>query len=222
MLVRETEDGQRPVYFVSKALKGAEIRYQKVEKVALALVKGAEIRYQILVRTDQPIRQILHRHDLAGRLIKWVVELSEFGVKYESRTALKAQILDDFVAELHHPSKHNPPLSGNFMSTAPLTVKGVGQRSFLKTMTGWWSKSPSPSPSQHPITIIEGKLYRRGFSTPLLKCLKRKEAEYVLTEIHKGIVGQHLGERLYLKRHYGRDTTGPPFSKTTPWRQGPS
>lgn len=31
VLIRETEDGQYPVYFISKSLQGLEISYQKVE-----------------------------------------------------------------------------------------------------------------------------------------------------------------------------------------------
>ncbi|PNX98240.1 gag-pol polyprotein [Trifolium pratense] len=37
---------------------------------------------------------------MAGRMLKWSVELSEFDIRYESRKALKAQALADFVAEM--------------------------------------------------------------------------------------------------------------------------
>ena len=92
--------------FVSRTLHGAEIRYQKIEKLALALVTTArKLRpyfqtHQVIVRTNQPIRQVLQKPDLAGRMMNWSVELSEFGVAYEPRGAIKAQALSDFVAEL--------------------------------------------------------------------------------------------------------------------------
>jgi len=35
-------------------------------------------------------------------------------------------------------------------------------------------------------TMINEDLYRRGYSTPLLKCITNKRAEYNLTEIHEG------------------------------------
>jgi hypothetical protein len=41
-------------------------------------------------------------------------------------------------------------------------------------------------------TIIEGRPFKRGFSTPLSKCLDSDEATYALEEIHEGISGQHL------------------------------
>ena len=40
-LVKEEEGIQRPVYFVSKAFRGAEERYPRMEKLAFALVTAA-------------------------------------------------------------------------------------------------------------------------------------------------------------------------------------
>jgi ribonuclease HI len=37
---------------------------------------------------------------MAGRMLKWSLELSEFDISYESRKALKAQVLADFIAEM--------------------------------------------------------------------------------------------------------------------------
>ena len=38
-------------------------------------------------------------------------------------------------------------------------------------------------------------LYRRGFSTPILKCVGKEEANYLLREVHEGICGNHIGAR---------------------------
>ncbi|GAU33418.1 hypothetical protein TSUD_21110 [Trifolium subterraneum] len=105
-LIRETLEGQKPVYFTSKALQGPELRYQRIEKVVIALVNAARrlrhylLAHTIVVRTDQPIKSLLVRPDMAGRMLKWSLELSEFDIRYESRKALKAQVLADFVAEM--------------------------------------------------------------------------------------------------------------------------
>ena len=40
-------------------------------------------------------------------------------------------------------------------------------------------------------TILNDKLYKRGFSQPYLKCLDPGDAEYVLREIHEGVCGNH-------------------------------
>ena len=42
-------------------------------------------------------------------------------------------------------------------------------------------------------TIHKGSLYKRGFFTPILKCITGKGTEYVLREVHEGICGNHIG-----------------------------
>jgi hypothetical protein len=39
--------------------------------------------------------------------------------------------------------------------------------------------------------ILQGILYKKGFSLPYLRCLTPAKAEYVLREIHEGICGNH-------------------------------
>jgi len=113
VLIRETTEVQKPVYFTSKVLLGLETRYQKIEKVALALLTAARrlrqyfLAHTVIVRTDQPIIQILGRPDVAGRMMKWSLELSEFDIHYESRKALKAQVFADFLVEMTFPIEDN-------------------------------------------------------------------------------------------------------------------
>ena len=45
------------------------------------------------------MKQILHKLETSGRLIKWVIELSEFDIRYKPRTTVKGQILADFIME---------------------------------------------------------------------------------------------------------------------------
>ncbi|XP_061359835.1 uncharacterized protein LOC133303882 [Gastrolobium bilobum] len=106
VLIKETNEGQEPIYFVSRALQGANVRYQKLEKVAFALlITARRLRpyfqgHQIIVRTNQPIWQVFHKPDLVGRMTNWAIELSEYDIAYESRKAIKSQALADFVMEL--------------------------------------------------------------------------------------------------------------------------
>ncbi|XP_057426098.1 uncharacterized protein LOC130719491 [Lotus japonicus] len=85
---------------------GAESRYQKIEKAALAILKTARrLRpyfqgFQVKVKTDVPLRQVLQKPDLSGRLVSWSVELSEYDIQYEPRGQVTIQSLIDFVAEL--------------------------------------------------------------------------------------------------------------------------
>nr|XP_025647464.1 uncharacterized protein LOC112742446 [Arachis hypogaea] len=106
VLVREEGKAQQPVYFVSKALQGAELRYSKLEKLALTLLTSSRrLRqyfqgHRIVIRTDQAIRQVLQKSDLAGRMMTWAIELSQYDLQYEPRHAIKAQAMADFLVEV--------------------------------------------------------------------------------------------------------------------------
>jgi len=41
--------------------------------------------------------------------------------------------------------------------------------------------------------MIGNDLYKRGHSTPLLKCLLQQQVEYILRELHEGLCGLHCG-----------------------------
>ena len=43
--------------------------------------------------------------------------------------------------------------------------------------------------------VLNGELYKRGFSMPYLKCLAPDKVTYVLREIHEGICGNHSRPR---------------------------
>ena len=45
------------------------------------------------------MKQILHKPETLGRLMKWAIELSEFNIRYKPKTAIKGQVLADFVME---------------------------------------------------------------------------------------------------------------------------
>lgn len=86
---------QAPVYYTNRALRGAEERYPRAEKIALALVATARrLRpyfqaHTIQVLTNQPLKTILHKLETSGRLVKWSVEISEFDIEYHPRGAIK-------------------------------------------------------------------------------------------------------------------------------------
>ena len=44
-------------------------------------------------------------------------------------------------------------------------------------------------------TNHRGSLYKRGFFTPILKCIAGKDTDYVLKEVHEGVCGNHIGAR---------------------------
>ena len=70
-----------------------------MEKLILALVTAArKLRpyfqaHTIEVPIEYPMKQVLHKPETSGRLMKWAIELSEFDIRYRPKTAIKGQVL---------------------------------------------------------------------------------------------------------------------------------
>ena len=100
---------QRPVYYVSKSLHEAEVRYLPLEKAILAVVLGTRKlphyfqAHTIIVLTQFPLKTILRSADYTGRVAKWGTILGAFDIKYMPRTSIKGQVLTDLVAEFTEP-----------------------------------------------------------------------------------------------------------------------
>ena len=105
VLIRDKDRVQHPVYYYSRALRGAEERYPRMEKLILALVTAArKLRFYfqthtIEVRTEYPMKQVLQKPKTSRRLMKWALELSGFEIRYKPKTTIKGQVLADFVME---------------------------------------------------------------------------------------------------------------------------
>ena len=76
-----------------------------MEKLILTLVIAAwKLRpyfqaHTIEIPTEYPMKQVLHKPETSGRLMKWAIELSEFDIRYKPKTAIKGQVLADFIME---------------------------------------------------------------------------------------------------------------------------
>ncbi|KAK3040370.1 hypothetical protein RJ639_026775 [Escallonia herrerae] len=155
-----------------------EMRYPRIDKVALALVTSArKLRpyfqsHTIVVLTDQLLGKVLQNPDASGRLVNWSVELGEFDSRYQPRTTIKAQALSDFVVECTIPE--NP------------------QQLILSEVSDPWLLYVDGSSK---FALVDGMLYKKSFSLPYLKCLSPREVDYALHEVHEGICRQHLGGR---------------------------
>ena len=109
VLVQEEGCERRPVYFVSQVLQDPKMRYQVMEKVALALVNVTRYlqrqfqSHKITAWTECPIARILHKLVLGGRMMTWSIELSEYDIAYKLRGTIRAQVLANFINEFHPP-----------------------------------------------------------------------------------------------------------------------
>ncbi|XP_057739942.1 uncharacterized protein LOC130957060 [Arachis stenosperma] len=271
---------------------------------------------------DQAIRQVLQKPDLAGRMMTWAIELSQYDLQYEPRHAIKAQAMADFLVEvrgdpagtpstqwkLHVDGASNQMFGGagiilenpagvvceqlvkfdflvsndqaeyeallgslvlarekyvgkvnelskqfeevtvqhvprerntraDLLSKLARKKPGTGNRSLIQGLIkepavvlqltqlepSWMDpiiefleKAKLPSDEKVAKTIrreaakyaiIQGLLFKKGISQPLLKCLRPDQTEYVLREVHEGCCSHHirgkaLARKLIRVRYY--------------------
>ena len=76
-----------------------------MEKLAFALIMVARKlksyfqAHTVIILIDKPLRWAISSPKAAGRLALWAIDLSEFDIQYRPRTAIKGQIVADFIAE---------------------------------------------------------------------------------------------------------------------------
>ena len=93
------------MYYTSRALCGAEEKYLPIEKLTFALVtvtcklKPCFRAYMVIVLIDKPLRWVISNLEAARRLAFWAIELSEFDIQYRPCTAIKGQVVTDFITE---------------------------------------------------------------------------------------------------------------------------
>ena len=96
---------QLPVYFVSSLLQGARSRSSGMQKFIFRLIMASRklCHYfqalDIMVVTRFPLQRILRNPEATGRIVEWALELSTFGLKFESTSMIQSSALAEFIAE---------------------------------------------------------------------------------------------------------------------------
>jgi hypothetical protein len=94
----------------------------------------------VRVLTNQPLNDILGNHDSSGRIRKWVMELSEHVVDFGKRSAIKSQVLADFIADWTEPSGYTEgtvvEMSWHVYCDGTWGVSGAGAAAILKSPSG--------------------------------------------------------------------------------------
>ena len=105
VLIRVDSGIQRSVYYVSKSLNEAEVRYLPLENAILAVGHATRTlphyfqAHTVVVLTQLPLKLVLRSADYTGRIAKWGTILGAFDIKYMPRTSIKGQMLADLMAE---------------------------------------------------------------------------------------------------------------------------
>ena len=105
VLIWDDSGIQKPVYYVSKSLHEAEVRYLLLERTILAVVHATcklphyFQSHTIVILTQLPLKSLLRSADYIGRIAKWGTILGVFDIKYMPHTSVKSQVLADLVAK---------------------------------------------------------------------------------------------------------------------------
>jgi hypothetical protein len=95
-----------------RVLAGTKKYYSEMEKICYVVVMSArKLRHyieahRVRVLTNQPLNDIFGNRDSSGRIGKWAMELSEHMVDFEKRSAIKSQVLADFIVGWTEPSSY--------------------------------------------------------------------------------------------------------------------
>ena len=126
---------QRPVYYVSKSLHEAEVRYLPLEKAILAVVHATWKlphyfeSHTVIVLTQLPLRSVLQSADYTRRISMWSTLLRAFDIKYMPWTFVKGQVLADLIAEFTEPLvdavAEEENMDGKSVDT--ISIQGVSQ-----------------------------------------------------------------------------------------------
>lgn len=100
------------LYYLSRTLVGAEMKYSLIKKISLALIFATKkLRNYMLSHTIglvlkfDLLKYIISRPILFGRIGKWALLLSEFDIKFIPQKAIKGQVLTDFLVDHSVPAE---------------------------------------------------------------------------------------------------------------------
>ena len=105
VLVRVDSGVQRPIYYVSKSLHEAKIRYLPLKNAIFAVVHATRKlphyfqSHIVVVLTQFSLRSLLRSADYIGRISKWGSILEAFDIKYMPRTFVMGQVFANLVAK---------------------------------------------------------------------------------------------------------------------------
>jgi hypothetical protein len=111
LIVERAEEGkehgvQRHVYYLSEVLSPTKQRYPHYQKLAYAIyMTGKKLPHyfkchSIIVVASNPVSSILNNPDTTGCVSLWGITLGPWEITYQRQSAIKSQVLPDFIAEL--------------------------------------------------------------------------------------------------------------------------
>jgi hypothetical protein len=208
VLVQEDDNhDEHVIYYLSINLSSTEVKYQHVEKLALAAVQAVQrFHHYILSRKTtvishcNPMQHILTRQLLGGKYSKWIFILQEFDLEFDHATSKKSLVFAELICDFPHTSTEKvavdslPDESLFIISTDDIWYGDI--IIYLQTQTFRPTLSNNERRCVHyqacHYIILGDTLYRQGIDSVFRRCLTFEEADRVLNECHSGACGGHM------------------------------
>lgn len=134
LLEQHNAEGKECVlYYISRTLVGYELNFTPIERAYLVpILVATKLRHYMLTHKVQlitkinPLKYLLSKEALIGRLAKWAMILSEFDIEYVDHKAIKEQAIADQLVDA--------PLTGDH----PLVSNFPNEEIFMITTTQPW------------------------------------------------------------------------------------
>eukprot|EP00253_Pinus_taeda_P025957 PITA_25957 len=214
MLLQKRDDNERHIAFFSRAIRDAALKYNIIEKQALALVKALKdfqvyiLHSHILAYVPNvAVKDVLVQTDPEGRRGKWIVALLEYDVEIKPKKLVKGQGLAKLMAESNLHALEINLIAAMFDENEEGSLIQVSE---MFALSPWYSDiiyvlkmfSPPPGMTRNKartlklkaakFCILNSALYWKDPGGILLNFLVEKEAKKVMEDCHQGDFGGHL------------------------------
>jgi ribonuclease HI len=107
---REGMTWQCLVYYVSEVLTASKCNMTELDKISYAVVMASrKLRhyfeaFKVRVTSDRGLGELFRNPKASVRIAKWAAKLSGYHITFEPRTAIKSQVLADFIVDWTGPT----------------------------------------------------------------------------------------------------------------------
>ncbi|KAL6328496.1 hypothetical protein AAG906_038691 [Vitis piasezkii] len=198
-----------------------------MEQMALALRMAAQkLRpyfqaHPITVLTNQPLRNVLHKSNISGRMLQWAIELKQLeqSIRLGFPASNNEAEYEVILSGLGEWAIEKIPMIDNMQADAlagiavsfpvkesmllPIYVQatpGIAESFICNTVYLRAGTLPEDPKHAHQtrvqaarFTLIGDGLYRQSFESSYLRCLTQPKIQYVMSELYEDICGNHSG-----------------------------
>ena len=159
-----------------------------------------QIEYSYEARGEKMILYLKKVHELLKKFIRVQVRYVPRAENSQEDALAKLATASQEDLDRRIPVEHLPKPSINInseeifpMMIALSWMDPIWDYLLNRTLPGDSKEASKLKARSAKFALLRGTLYKRGFSTPLLKCIGKEDANYVLREVQEGICGNHIG-----------------------------